>query len=363
MSEKEDLPVLAWISHNPMSPGGFQTVTRNLLHRLDGYDIHVIGFEQGTSLMPYTYDGYTIYEVSSACGLRHYMNEISPDLVVVYGAYWHMSQYLQAISHSEFTQAVYLVVEAPPIPKKNRADLGMFEMIMTPSIASAQCIVDVGYDAYLVHHGVDHSIYNPGSKEESKFYYGSVKVNNYKAQLGRLLTAYATIAKATDSMLLMHTNPMDSRGAPLKDIVQTYDIEDHVRFSQPSVCNLGLPDAEMAQFYRGIDVYVSPSGADTVNLPALEAAASGVPSILSDIDGPKEYLGTSATYVPSIEDYPSGFGRVKLTNEKLLADALMEYYLNEDFRKQKGKEALEISRRWPWERAVDELKSNLAKLI
>ncbi len=144
-----DLPHLVWISHNPMGAGGFQVVTRNLLKRLQGWKKSVIALEQGNLMLPYTYDDYTIYETSTVCGIRHYLTELNPDIVVVYGAFWHMSQYLEAVRRSEdFVQAMYIVIEGPPIPKKQHADLGKFEMLMTPSVASAEAIVDIGYDAY-----------------------------------------------------------------------------------------------------------------------------------------------------------------------------------------------------------------------
>ena len=364
LEQESDLPSLVWVSHNPMGPGGFQSVSRNILKRLTGWKKNVIAIENGTSLLPYDYDGYGIHECSTICGLRHYMAELMPDVVVVYGAYWHMTQYLDAIKNSDdFQQALYIVIEAPPIPKKWHESLSKFDMIMTPCIASAEAIVDIGYDAYITHHGVDHSIYRPGSKAEPEFLYGSIKVNNYKAQLTRLLSAYNDICRDQHSKLLLHTNPIDSRGPPLKDFVQTYGMDDYVKFSQYGICNIGMLDPKMAQLYQGLDVYVSTSGADTVNLPALEAAACGVPSILADVPGPQEYLGDSATYIPSVDEYPSGFGRIRLADQKKLAEVMQMYYDDEDYRKAKAKEALEYSKQWPWERAVDELQKNISELL
>jgi glycosyltransferase involved in cell wall biosynthesis len=241
--------------------------------------------------------------------------------------------------------------------------MSRFEMIMTPSMASAEHIVNTGHDAYILHHGVDHAIFHPGTRDTSDFLFGTVKINNFKAQLGRLMSAYNNMCRETQSKLLIHSNPIDSRGAPLKDMAQTYDIEDYIRFSQPALCNIGLPDHLMGQFYRNLSVYVSTSGGDTVNLPALEASACGIPVITTDVPGPAEYLGESAYYVPSIEGYPSGFGNVRLADQSKLSEALLEYYTNEDLRIEKGKLAFEYSKQWPWERAVDELKKNLSELM
>lgn len=363
MNEDNDLPNLVWISHNPMGPGGFQTVTRNLLKRLTGWNINVIAIETGTSMLPYDYDGYGIYECSTGCGLRHYIAELMPDVVVVYGAYWHMQQYMNAITTRDFQQVMYIVIEGPPIPSKWHEDLSKFDMIMTPSIASAQDIVDIGYDAYIVHHGVDHAIYYPNPKIESQFLYGSVKVNNFKAQIGRLLSSYNDICRDQHSKLLLHTNPIDSRGVPLKDFVKTYDMEDYVKFSQYGTCAIGMMPTKMAQLYNSLNTYVSCSGGDTVNLPALEAAACGIPSILSDVPGPAEYVGDSATYIPTVDSYPSGFGRIRLVDQKKLSEVMMEYYKNESLREHKSKIAIEYSKQWPWERAVDELQKNLSGLL
>ena len=359
----EDLPILAWVSHNPMGAGGFQNVTRNLLRRLGGWEKHVIALEDGNIMLPYEYDGYTIHETSTVCGIRHHLANISPDVVIVYGSFWHINQYLEAARHGNFNQSLYFVVEGSPIPKKHYEELAQFEMIMTPCIAAAQSVVDVGFDAYLLHHGVDHNVFNPGPNTSDIFTYGTVKVNNFKAQLGRLISAYSQIANDQESLLLVHSNPLDKRGAPLKDMAETYGVADKIRFSQQSMCGVPLSDYKMVQMYRSLNVYVSASGGDTVNLPALEASACGVPVITTDVPGPSEYLLDSATYVPSIETYPSGFGRVHLANEKLMADAMHEYYVNEDLRIEKSKEAVEVTKKWTWERATAELSNNLGKLI
>ena len=196
----DDLPVLAWVSHNPMCAGGFQGVTRNLLKRLEGWDKHVIALEEGNIMLPYMYDGYTIHEANSVCGIRHQLADIAPDLVIVYGAYWHMHQYLEAARMGNFNQSLYLVVEGAPIPAQYANDISNFEMIMTPCIASAQAVVDMGFDAYILHHGVDHTVFNPGPNNSDIFTYGTVKVNNFKAQLGRLVSAYSRIANEQESL-------------------------------------------------------------------------------------------------------------------------------------------------------------------
>jgi glycosyltransferase involved in cell wall biosynthesis len=369
MSNNEiDKPVLVWVQDNPMTTGGFQTVSRNLLpHMTSKWDVHVLSYveTQFFQRFPYRWDGYGIHEVCTPCGFRSVIAELNPDVIVCYGAYIHLQKYTELMDRTNFPQAAYLVIEGPPIPKSEKERMSKFDMIMTPSMYGAELMVDSGFDAHILHHGVNHEIFYPGQKkvEGDKFIYGSVKVNNFKGQLGRLVSAYSKFCNGTNTRLLIHTNPLDRRGFPLTEMVDDMGISDYVSFSKKGSCQLPMTDVEMAQMYRSFDVYVSTSGADSCNLPALEASACGVPSILVDVPGPSEYVGDSARYIPAVDEYPSGFGNVKLANVKILSDTMKEYYDNPELRLEMSKKAFESSKQWSWERSAEELEFNLRKLI
>jgi glycosyltransferase involved in cell wall biosynthesis len=64
----------------------------------------------------------------------------------------------------------------------------------------------------------------------------------------------------------------------------------------------------LAQIYSGVDVYVSASRGEGFNLPALEAAACGVPIILPYNTAHPEIFGDDAFYFPAegVQKYPEG---------------------------------------------------------
>jgi glycosyltransferase involved in cell wall biosynthesis len=175
--------------------------------------------------------------------------------------------------------------------------------------------------------------------------------------------AYSKIYAKVPSKLLIHTNPNDKRGMPLTEIVDSMGMESFVSFSRMGSCQLPMSDLEMAKLYRNFSVLVSTSGADSVNLPLLEAGACGIPSIAVDVPGPVEYMKDSVTYIPSTEIYTSGFGDIRFADTNKLADAMLQYYTDENLRKDMAKKALDASMQWSWERSAAELDYNLRKLL
>jgi len=91
----------------------------------------------------------------------------------------------------------------------------------------------------------------------------------------------------------------------LKEMVNEYGIRNHVKFIE----NVTRP--ELADFYAAADVFVLPSFSEGHSVALLEAMASGLPLVASDIEGNRV----------SIEDGVNGFlfetGNVKKLAEKL----------------------------------------------
>jgi glycosyltransferase involved in cell wall biosynthesis len=117
-------------------------------------------------------------------------------------------------------------------------------------------------------------------------------------RLDTLLDAYATVV---------------SRVVPAPRLVLAGALEDEAYLSaaqlvRSRIAELGLghrvvlpghvPDETLACLYAGALAFVSPSAAEGFGLPAVEAAASDVPVVLSDIAAHHETLGDAALYFP-----------------------------------------------------------------
>jgi glycosyltransferase involved in cell wall biosynthesis len=85
-------------------------------------------------------------------------------------------------------------------------------------------------------------------------------------------------------------DPYLSAGGALKTRISALGLEEHVVF--PGF----VPDETLACLYSGAIAVAIPSLAEGFGLPAVEAAACGAPTVLSDIPAHRETLGDAAMY-------------------------------------------------------------------
>jgi glycosyltransferase involved in cell wall biosynthesis len=79
----------------------------------------------------------------------------------------------------------------------------------------------------------------------------------------------------------------------------------------------GASVAEMADFYRGLDLLIHPSfEAEGFPLPPLEAMASGVPVVLTDIPSYAPVPRDAASFVPQGDDAAMALEAVRLLDDK-----------------------------------------------
>ena len=97
-------------------------------------------------------------------------------------------------------------------------------------------------------------------------------------------------------------------------------------------------------YYKAADVFVLPSTMSTEVFPIvlLEASASGLPMVVSNLDTFKCIIE---------EDYNGAF--TKRGDEKNLADAIIYLLENEDIRKKMSKNAMERIKDYSWERIAE----------
>jgi len=362
--DRWDLPHLVIVSHNPLAAGGFQTVVRNLAPRLsEKWRVDIIGLEDTYSpLLPILTPLYGIYEAPSRCALKYYVEKLDPDVIMVFGAYWHIDQYVSALEEARRNEVLYLVVEGPPIPAEYERKMERFDLILTPCLASAEIIASSGFDVYVAHFGVDHSLYKPMERERREFVFGSVKVNNPKAMFQRLLEGFATASKEIEATLTLIAARGYRKGISIPMKVENLGIKEKVKVRVESACGIPVKEKLMPEFYNSLSCYVSVSGGDTCDLPSLEAAACGIPVIHSDLPGPREYLGDGALYIPIESWDPLDWGTLGLVSIEELSKAMIDVYKDEDLRSELSRRALANSNKWSWERALKEVELALKEV-
>lgn len=164
-----------------------------------------------------------------------------------------------------------------------------------------------GFDPLYVPHGIDTSIYRPISKEEArgytkfpedKFVVGMVAAN--KGNPSRKCFAEALLAfkhfraSHPDAILYLHTE-MSGRfdGVNLPQLLQAVEMPDDSVFfpDQDRLLLNPFGHSAMANVYNSLDVLLSPSAGEGFGIPVLEAAACGVPSIVTDFSAQAEVCG------------------------------------------------------------------------
>jgi glycosyltransferase involved in cell wall biosynthesis len=103
-----------------------------------------------------------------------------------------------------------------------------------------------------------------------------------------------------------------------------------------------IPYAQLHHLYRSADVYVSPAYTETFAHPLVEAMASGLPVVASDLPVHREICGEAALYFPRF-------------SSQALADRIMEVASSSDTTARLSARGVARSAAFSWKRHVDEL--------
>jgi glycosyltransferase involved in cell wall biosynthesis len=160
-----------------------------------------------------------------------------------------------------------------------------------------------GLDPLYVPHGIDTRVFAPrdGARArlqlpESAFIVGAVAMNKgvpSRKSLPVIVEAFARFrAQHPEALLYLHTEVtgLYDEGYDLPALLRALDLgPDVVRFTDQYRYRLD-PEApeHMADLYSSFDVLLSPSMGEGFGLPVLEAAACGVPSIVTDFTAMSE---------------------------------------------------------------------------
>ena len=110
--------------------------------------------------------------------------------------------------------------------------------------------------------------------------------------------------------------------------------------------------AQIAQLYWDADCFVCPTHGDSFMLPGLEAMATGLPLIITDFGGPKEYLSEKTGYAIKYKEVDAGYLPGKQAEpDKEHLGYLLKYVLeHRDEARKKGDYGAEWAREyWSWQ--------------
>ena len=151
---------------------------------------------------------------------------------------------------------------------------------------------DFDCDATYIPHGVDSDLFKPklkplyGGKEKPKntFVVGCVARNQHRKNIPRLIKGFAQFVKKRnlspkEVRLILHMDWNDAMGWKIPEFSKQYGVEKYLMPPLMGHLDSGdsITDADMADLYNCMDVFVLPTGGEGFGIPTLEAMSCGVP--------------------------------------------------------------------------------------
>jgi glycosyltransferase involved in cell wall biosynthesis len=239
-----------------------------------------------------------------------------------------------------------------------RWSVGVADCTVAPSATFAEELGQwTGREVIFIHHGFNHEAFVRDQSSLSVSVQknlgataGSLRLlfvshYNYYRNFETLLRAIAVLKKKLHprSVRLLLTcklnskeNPGDYRADSAARLVEQLGIRDEI-------VELGsIPYASLHHLYRACDLYVTPAYAETFAHPLVEAMASGLPVIASDLEVHKEICGEAALYFPPFS--PEDLARQIVTASQSPERA-----------KTMSERGVQRSRAFSWDKHVEEL--------
>lgn len=198
---------------------------------------------------------------------------------------------------------VFMTAEYRCLPVANIADsrpLAQWHresdvLLITPSQWSRKGLIRSGADptrVFVVPHGIDPGVFHPLSPEDRTslrrrlgfegFIFLNLSSMTDNKNIRTLLKAFAAVANRHSHVrLALKGNDMLYASQQKVELSRQGLTPAEMQLIQPRLAYAGqtLPFRQIGEFYQAMDAYVSPYVAEGFNLPALEAAACGMPVI------------------------------------------------------------------------------------
>jgi len=239
-----------------------------------------------------------------------------------------------------------------------KRSIGWADATVAPSEAFAGELTRwTGKAVRAIHHGFDRDIFTRDAsplatevEEKLRSAEGSLRLlfvshYNYYRNFETLIRALPVIREGSKGLpvkllltcrLLTGQNPGTYNPTGAAKLLRELGVGD-------TVIELGtIPYGQLHRVYRRADVYVTPAYTETFAHPLVEAMASGLPVVASDLAVHREICGDAASYFP------------RFSSEEL-AERVLQVKGSQETAKRMATLGEERSRHFSWKRHVDEL--------
>lgn len=146
-------------------------------------------------------------------------------------------------------------------------------------------------------------------------------VGNFKPhkRIDSLLVAYGSLPKGIrDRYSLVLTGRLDPYGEKLKALARRLDLSHRVFFTDY------VDEEALRHLYQNASLFVFPSSEEGFGLPLLEAMASGVPIVATNVASIPEVVGDAALLVPPGDPEALSGAMKRLIDDELLRQSLID---------------------------------------
>jgi len=366
---------ILWVGYSPMTSLGLGKVGRELLTRLDDWDITMLAINTpwfDVSEIPKR-DGTNIRILSVTTQAKswiHYINMIKPDVVVIYGPLSLINEWCTIRAKNEFTvhpckEIYYLTIETEPVPYdfKEAYNKHPAHLMITCSQWSADALDKAGIQSYVLSHGVDFDLYKHMEEtrlNKTRWRVGTIARNDRRKGIVELIQGLEQAQMDPEKVELFLPCPaLNDHGLGNNLRTHAYvnpDLRNQVIWCP--LANLGLiyPEYAMPERYNTYDLHAFMTGGESFGLPVIEAAACEIPQLLTDLPVLNEIVGDNALYVEAKQRIVTDVGILRLPDPSDIAKALWIAYNEPDHMKDNAEAAKEHIKHMTWDWAVERLE-------
>lgn len=289
---------LLWVSDAPALNTGFAKVTRELLARFSAderYEVASFAWFENPDAV--TNLPYPVFAADSEYGQNNFQEvtaSFQPDVVVTLGDVWMVDWIVETAGRKDFAWIGYVPIEGAPLPRSWVDVLVEMDAVVAMSrfgqstIQTAARHLQPSYIPW----GVDTNVFRPLPNRAQlraengltdRFVIGCVARNQPRKQYPLLLQAFAEFLNTCpEGLLYLHTDPNDTLGWDLEDLIERFHLSDAVGISEQATVAQGVNEAELNQIYNCFDIFVLPTLAEGFGLPFIESLAAGIPVVATD---------------------------------------------------------------------------------
>lgn len=151
--------------------------------------------------------------------------------------------------------------------------------------------------------------FTPEGKKHTPSYPYLLHVGNTKTHKNvlRLIEAFA-ISKINSGLKLVLTGELTR---DIKELIIKFKLDQKIIFSGP------LSNEQLAEYYRGAHAFLLPSLYEGFGIPLIEAMASGIPTLTSNVTSLPEVAGNASILIDpySIDSLVDGLEKITLDND------------------------------------------------